>query len=108
MSIYGSDQEERDMKAIRSLGYEPIDINKAELQARAKSEGMKVFEEHVVSADALFFRAFIDMKIGAGVAKEIGWAADAGITVMELPTLVGERAISVEQTRQRLRELGQR
>lgn len=108
ISLYGSKQEERDVETLRHLGFTAIDINKEELQARAKSEGMGVFKPLVGSAEALFFRSFLDSTIGAGVAKEIAWANEAGIPVVELPTLICSRSLSVDETRQRLKELGSR
>lgn len=108
MNIYGTQQEERDKSTIRALGFEPIEINKAELQRAARERGMEVFKPLVDGAEALFFRAFIGGCIGAGVAKEIAWAKEAGIPVVELPGGVGQRALTIEQTREMLAEAGQR
>ena len=108
MSLYGTIQETRDQEAIRLMGYEPIEINKEEIQRQAKAAGMATFEPMVKSADALFFRAFIDGQIGAGVAKEIQWAKDIGIPVAELPNRIVGRTLSVDETREYLHDLGQR
>lgn len=108
MSIYGTPQESRDMETIRALGYEPIDINKEELQERAKAEGMAVFKPLVDSAQALFFRSFMTREIGAGVGKEIAWAQEGGMPVVELPSGLSARVATVERTRELLSESGQR
>jgi len=108
MSIYGSLQEARDTDLMEKLGYKAIDINKEELQAAAKDKGMDVFKPIVISASALFFRSFPCGAIGAGVAKEIKWAKEAGIPVVELPSCIGRRTLTVEQTRETLSESGQR
>lgn len=108
MSIYHSPCEDRDVDLIRTLGFEPIDINKEELQMAARAFGMQVFEPLVLEAKALFFRSFPDGSIGAGVAQEIAWAIGAGIPVVEIPRQIARRTLSVEDTREMLRELGQR
>lgn len=108
LSLYGSPQEARDKAVIAALGFDPIEINKPEIQAAAKDRGMEPFQVLVEGASALFFRAFIDGSIGAGVAKEIEWARLAGIPVCELPSRIARRALSVDETRATLAELGQR
>jgi len=108
MSIYKTPQEERDKQLIRQLGYEPIDINKESLQRQAKEQGMSVFKPLVDSAEILFFRAFPSGDLGAGVVQEIAWANEAGIPILELPGRISRRALTVEQTREMLKESGQR
>lgn len=108
LSLYGTPQEERDKATIRALGFEPIEINKPEIQAAAAEQGMAPFESLVKQADALFFRAFVDGAIGAGVIKEIAWAVEGGMPAVELPGRIEIRALSVDETRLYLRELGQR
>ena len=108
ISLYGSKQEARDEATIRALGYEPVQIKKPELQARAKAEGMAIFEVIVKESSALFFRAFLDGSIGAGVAKEIAWAAEANLPVAELPSQILRRTLSIDATRANLLELGTR
>ncbi len=108
LSLYRTPQEDRDKETIRLIGYEPIKINKPELQAAAKKHGMEVFQELVQETKALFFRGFIDGSIGAGIAKEIAWAREAGLPIIELPSNIGRRTLSVEDTRALLHELGQR
>lgn len=67
-----------------------------------------VFKPLVRSCDVLAFRALYDGSVTAGVAKEIEYALEASIPVIELPSSVLRRTLNVEQTREYLREIGQR
>lgn len=104
ITLYGTPQEERDETTIRALGFEPIQIKKADYQG----QGMAVFEPMVKDAKALFFRSFPDMSIGAGVTKEIAWAVEAGLPVLELPHLFERRILTVDETRRMLAYQGKR
>lgn len=113
MALYGTKQEARDIALIKKLvGYEVIQFpNQGELDYR-KAQGEDVmetiFKPLVIRSDIVFFRGLPDMKIPSGVAKEISWAAEAEIPVLELPTRPMHRSLSVEATREYLREIGQR
>lgn len=107
MSIYNTPEEFRDLEMLRTMGYTSVEFTDL-MQERAKTEGMKPFEEKVVEADLLAFRAFPDGRIGAGVAREIAVAEDAGIPIIELPQLPSWRVLSLEDTRWYLRATGQR
>jgi len=100
---FGQWREERDIKSIRRAGFSVIDITNNETQDLYKDIGMCVFRPLVESADALFFRSFDDGSIGAGVAKEIYWATCAHIPIFELPLFVFDRAMSVADTREKIR-----
>lgn len=67
-----------------------------------------VFEEMAKSCDLLVFRALPDGSIPAGVYKEMTWAQEAGIPVMELPSNLSRREMTVQATREYLKEVGQR
>jgi hypothetical protein len=110
ISIDGTPQAERDMEIIRSLGYEPWPVGdeKKDVLLAYKRIGMDAFLPYVVQSDALFFRAFPDGSIGAGVAQEIAWAFDGRIPVMEFPQKINRRTLSVDETRDMLSELGAR
>ena len=108
MSLYGTKQEARDKQAIERLGFAVLEINTPEIQAEAKLTKMDVFKPLVQRCAALFYRSFIDGRIGAGVAAEIQWAHEIGLPIMEFPRLVNQRTLDVEETRQYLRELGLR
>ena len=102
MAIYGSKQEMRDIETMSALGFESIDINKKEIQAAYDQQGMAVFLEYVKKADAIFFRRQLDGKIGAGVYKEIQWAIEADLPVVELPGAMVGTVATVNETREYL------
>lgn len=108
ISLYGTKQEERDKDTLAALGFEIIDPNKAELVERYKTEGMKVYLELVHQADLVAFRAFPDGSIGAGVMKEIREAEERDMPVIELPTILSNRVLSVNDTREYLKLMGHR
>ncbi len=108
MTIYDRPQERRDLETIKALGYEPVNPNASASQAGYDREGMEYFVKLVQGCDVLVFRAFPDGKIPAGVLKEIETAGLASMIVIELPAYPWARALSVEDTRARLREGGQR
>ena len=108
LNIYDTPQEERDMQFMRDAGFNVVDVNTTRMQTAYEMDGMSVFDPIVRSCDALFFRAFMDGAIPAGVGKEIHWAREAGLPVFELPRMVFDRILSPETTRTALMELGQR
>lgn len=108
ISLYGTHQDKRDIEIISKMGFELVNPNKEELQERYKKEGMDVFTQAVSDCDALFFRAFQDLKISAGVKKEIDKAIELGIPVLELPTIIERRILSVDGTREYLSYIGYR
>ena len=112
MSIYGRPQEQRDIAMLEALGFEVVNPNKSEHQAGYEAPtpfgGMSYFCDLVRSCDALAFRAHPDGSIGAGMMAEIKAAQDDGKPVIELPHSLSRRYLTVEQTREYLREAGQR
>jgi len=106
ISHYNTDQDQRDLDTLQALGFEVVNPNTEVLQERYKKEGMDVFLNLIKSCDALAFRSFSDLKISAGVMKEINVAIDHGLLVIELPTLTWSRFLSVEETRNYLKDLG--
>lgn len=110
ISVDGTKQEERDRALIYAMGFvpSPSPEEKIIILEKYKTEGMEAFKPAVQSSNALFFRAFPDGSIGAGVAKEIAWAQAAGIPVVEIPRQIERRTLSVDDTRAMLAELGQR
>lgn len=111
ISIDGTFQAKRDIALIEAMGYEPryvgTDITFPFMVDYA-TEGMHGFKSHVESCQLLIFRALPDNSIPAGVAKEIQWALDAGIPVVEIPRQIMRRTLNAEDTRDMLAELGQR
>ena len=105
ISLYNTLQEKRDIELLNLLGFEVINPNKAELEARYQKEGMSVFIEATKDCDVIAFRSFQDGKISAGVYKEI---IESGKPSIELPTITSNRVLSVEDTRAYLSLLGNR
>lgn len=110
ISVDNSPQAVRDKELIIALGYEPYPLNedKKEALKSYKMIGMDAFRPYVEKCGLLIFRAFSDGSIGAGVAQEIEWAVELGIPIVEFPRQMKRRALSVEETREMLSELGQR
>lgn len=109
ISLYGSEQDKRDIQTLKSLGFDVIDLAADEaLQREYKGRGMEAFLERVKWCSALAFRANPDGTIGAGVWDEIQAALEVGLDVIELPNLMSRRALSVGDTREYLRLVGQR
>ena len=112
---YNTPQEARDLFLLNALGFEVRNPNSPSVQAEIEhlkaagvDDKMELFRPIVDACDWLVFRALPDGSIPAGVAKEIGWARLAGKPVLELPTAVSRRTLSVDATREYLRDVGQR
>lgn len=79
ISIDGTPQEKRDIGLIYSLDFcpHPVGEDKQKAIEQYREIGMEAFKPYVLECAVLFFRAFPDGSIGAGVAKEIAWAQEA-------------------------------
>jgi hypothetical protein len=110
ISIDDTPQAERDIALICEMGFAPypVGVDKVRALVGYKAAGMIAFKSYVEECAALFFRAFPDSSIGAGVAKEIAWAQEMNIPVVEIPRQIERRTLSVEDTKAMLSELGQR
>jgi len=117
MSIYSSPekenkQEKRDIAMLEAIGFEVFNPNQPWIQEKCKELGansMSLFESMVKEdTQALAFRAHPDGTIGAGIVKEIAWAKEVDHPVIELPSSITRRSLSVDDTREYLKELGQR
>ena len=108
INLYGTDTDRRALALIASLGWSVSDPNMPETQQEYETRGMEVFKELIEGADILVFRSAVDFKIPAGVAKEIMWAKGFNLPVIEIPSRVLSRRMSIEETREYLSEVGQR
>ena len=110
ISIDGTPQEARDHALIKGLGFVPYPVGQEKEEAikQYRAGGMEAFRPYVQLSEVLFFRSFPDGTIGAGVAKEIAWATEARVPVVEFPRQIARRPLSAEDTRAMLAELGQR
>lgn len=102
MAIYGSEQEGRDVDLLTRLGFSVVN------PGLCGSSDMEFYLQMVARCDVLAFRANPDGRIPAGVFKEVQQAQRLGFPVFELPSNLLSREMSVDQTREHLREAGQR
>lgn len=127
MAIYSTPQEDRDITLLETIFPGECIINPnapminkqcAAIHAEVDAQGgdtrageiimNTVFKPLVLSADVVVFRALPDGMIPAGVLKEVQWAVEAGIPVLELPSAMSRRELSLTATKQYLKEIGQR
>jgi hypothetical protein len=109
ITIYGTKQEARDIETLTALGFDVLNPNNPDLALKYEHiKDMSVFTESVLLSDGLAFRAMPDGSIPAGVKTEIDWAKGAGKPVFELPSCVERRWLTVEQTREAIKESGYR
>ena len=116
LHLYNSKQEERDVKLLESLGFEVLNPNSGTIQEdieRYKTtigvdNYMSYFEHLIQSCEIFAFRAHVDGKIPSGVGYELDYAINSGKSVIELPTLVSSRRLSLDDTREYLKLTGQR
>lgn len=114
LAIYNTHQEARDLATLRALGFEVFNPNQPridqtirEMKAAGRDDYMEYFRAILSDCQVFAFRALPGGAIPAGVRKELNWALEMGLPILELPTLVG-RTLSLDDTRQYLAEVGQR
>jgi hypothetical protein len=133
IAIYHTPQEHRDIELIESVFPGATVINPSSRAIADECEAVRrdvasfnqyrlagppqdpshevmerVFQPLAKTCDVLVFRALPDGMIPAGVYKEITWAVEAGVPILELPSATSRREMSTTQTRQYLKEIGQR
>lgn len=108
IALYNTPQEKRDHSTLFELGFTVTCPNTPYSDEGYKREGMEFFKKLIADCDCLAFRANPDMTINAGVAREIEWAQEMGKPVIEIPSMVARRTLTVDATRQLLREWGVR
>lgn len=108
-ALYGTPQEARDIAMLESIGLDVLNPSEPQYDDGWKHQGMDYAEELVLSCDVFAFRALPQgWDIPAGVYTEIGIAREHGLPVIELPTAVLSRGLDLAQTREYLREAGER
>ena len=119
-AIYHTPQEQRDINLLQQLGLIVLNPSEDTYSRKVKEikEGhpdcgrservMRYFYDLVDECDVLAFRALPDGRIPAGVVGEIEQARKGNKAIIELPSGMLSRAMSVEQTREYLAEVGQR
>lgn len=107
INIYDTPQEERDLNLLNKLG-DVVNPNTEYHSNQYKLKGMSHFMDVVVECDMLAFRPLPDGSIPKGVAREIEYAIGKFMPIIELPAGIRARTLDVEQTREYLRNVGQR
>lgn len=116
-SIYGTPQEVRDIATLEKLGFDVVNPSSDEIRARlepwmrhsGRRNAMDFFKGLVQECDVVAFRGLPFSKyIPAGVHLEVMEAVDAEKPIIELPTNLTGRGVSVEATREFLHEVGER
>ena len=108
LDIYNTPQESKDIQELKNLGLYVVNPNTVQHSEGYNFEGMKYFENVVKSCTSLAFRALPDGRIPAGIAKEIAWALEVGLHIIELPYWNTERIMTVDETRKYLIDVGYR
>ena len=128
LALYDTKQEKRDILTLESLGFTVINPNTSETQAACdrikmwatfanqiahryvdpSAEVMKYFERFAKECDAIAFRALPDGRIPGGVYTEIQMFKKEGKPVVELPSNILSRQMTIEQSREYLGEVGYR
>jgi len=119
-AIYGTPREKRDIALLEVLNPASEQVAK-DLEEWKKSwdfegtkarqgepDNMPFFINLVSKCDGLAFTPEPDGKIPCGVAKEIGEAIARGLPIIELPVGIMRRTLSLEETREYLRDVGER
>jgi hypothetical protein len=110
ISDYNTQNEKDNILKLEKLGFDVLNPNNPAYEEAYKLQGMQVFLDLINTCDCLVFETFDfgNSPIPAGVYKEILHAEKLGLLVMELPGSLGDRAMSVEATRNLLKQLGAR
>lgn len=108
VALYNTQQETRDIVTITDLGYMCYNPNNPICDAGYKREGMPFFHHIIEACDLVVFRGTPEGRIPAGVAYEIDYAKNLGKPVIELPSGISLRTMTVQQTREYIAEVGKR
>lgn len=116
MHLYGTKQELRDVDLLQKLGWEVLNPNMPETQQAVEDYRKKYGDERVMEyffdlveqCEIFAFRAHPDGKIPSGVGWELKTAIGLDKLIIELPSLFSTRILSIEDTREYLKLLGQR
>jgi len=110
MSLYGTPQEERDIKTLLDMGFGVLNPAEEQFREEAKQHNnqMSYFLQLLRKCDGVAFRGTPGGKITCGVVQEIKEAVLYNMPIIELPSSVIARAMSIPETLEYLREIGER
>lgn len=118
MITYGSDIERQDIAALESIGLAVFNPNNEKTQEDYKYwkdienwhdqdiDVMQFWNNLACQFDVVAFRGLPDGNVLSGVSSEVSAAIQAGITVIELPSLRPERFKNYEFTKNYMLECG--
>ena len=122
--IYNTPQEERDIATLEKLGLEVVNPNQPEIQEEFQEELKTckliqkedpymeafdiVFFDRVRECEVFAFKALPDGRIPGGVAMELKVAQSKNKLIIELPSGTHARMMGRDDTREYLRDIGQR
>lgn len=116
--LYGTEQEKKDLELLDSLGFTDIvNPNNPDVQVGIelfkKEYGdeisvMSYFDNILDGVDAIAFRGHVDGTISSGVGYEIKYVQKQSKPVFELPVFIAARWLTREDTKEYLRQLGNR
>jgi hypothetical protein len=100
-------QEKSDIETLESAGFKVDNPYHPKYSEWWETEGIEFGKALVQSNDVFVFRALPDGSIPAGVAKELGWAEEAGKPIIELPYALSQRKTrTVAETVEYYKEVG--
>lgn len=119
MGIYNTPQEKRDIDTLEALGLTVVNPNNEHVsesfEAVKNMEGMSyleafeaVFFTLIDECEVFAFKALPDGRIPGGVAMELKYAQEHNKIIIELPSGTRSRMMDGEQTREYLKDIGQR
>lgn len=115
MCTYGSAIERMDISNLEAMGFRVLNPNTKKVQAEYQlvkdyhtSRGcpMLFWQDLAQSCDIFAFRSLPGGKIPSGVAAELTAARDAGMPIIELPSVGDDRFMSHQQTKDYFLECG--
>lgn len=114
-ALYDTPQEARDIALLESLRWRVINPNKPEIEVMVQTikatpgtDYMLMFRSMIEECDIVVFRATPGGAITAGVAKELGYAREFNLPILELPSAILRRRLSVAATKEYISEVGKR
>jgi len=111
---YGSEIESQDIVTLMRLGFEVVNPNTKDFASKfmdfkihsLNENSMEYFKIIIKSCDLLAFRTLPTGEILSGIAKEITYAQEFGLPIIELPSNIEYRSWDYKRTKQYLNELG--
>ena len=111
-AIYNTKQEKRDIMTLELLGFEVLNpnmpVHQQVCREREYSQIMSYFTDLLKGCEVFAFRGLPGGAIPAEVAKELEVANENGKLIFELPTFSLRKILTVDETREYLKESGQR